>query len=133
MQPTFGLHGGMFDLGVHRPRLFQSNRLILASRQRSTRDPVAVYGDLDGRRIWTRRDGSEIRAACSLEQARDAMGIDWMTWDELREAIPPAYTDWVGCQLIVALGHEPRPWPLPDMPVPDMPAATSPGMQEERL
>jgi DNA (cytosine-5)-methyltransferase 1 len=31
--------------------------------------------------------------------AIDAMGIDWMTKDELNEAIPPAYTWWIGAQL----------------------------------
>jgi len=28
------------------------------------------------------------------------MGIDWMTWDEIREAIPPAYTEHIGAQLL---------------------------------
>jgi DNA (cytosine-5)-methyltransferase 1 len=28
------------------------------------------------------------------------MGIDWMTRDELREAIPPAYTEFIGHQLM---------------------------------
>jgi len=39
-----------------------------------------------------------------VERAREAMGIDWMTRDELREAIPPAYTEHVGRQLITQLG-----------------------------
>jgi len=28
------------------------------------------------------------------------MGIDWMTRDELSEAIPPAYTEHIGGQLM---------------------------------
>jgi DNA (cytosine-5)-methyltransferase 1 len=28
-------------------------------------------------------------------EAREAMGIDWMTHDELTQAIPPAYTKWI--------------------------------------
>lgn len=36
------------------------------------------------------------RTAETLEEAREAMGIDWMTWSELKEAIPPAYTEWIG-------------------------------------
>ena len=41
--------------------------------------------------------------AKSLEQARAAMGIDWMIWPELVEAIPPAYTLHIGKQVIGAL------------------------------
>lgn len=32
--------------------------------------------------------------------AKAAMGIDWMNRDELSQAIPPAYTEWIGAQLI---------------------------------
>jgi len=34
-----------------------------------------------------------------VAQARKAMGIGWMVRDELREAIPPAYTEYIGKQL----------------------------------
>jgi DNA (cytosine-5)-methyltransferase 1 len=35
--------------------------------------------------------------------AFEAMGIDWMNMDELSEAIPPAYTEWIGKQLMEVL------------------------------
>ena len=35
----------------------------------------------------------------------DAMGCEWMTNREGREAIPPAYTEWVGVQLMAYLGR----------------------------
>ena len=34
---------------------------------------------------------------------RIAMGIDWMTRKELSQAIPPAYTEWIGRQIIDSL------------------------------
>jgi DNA (cytosine-5)-methyltransferase 1 len=90
--------GETVGLRVHRPRLFETNWTLMVSRAPRQRDPVAVYGKQDGRRLWTRADGSELRAALWPE-ASVAMGIDWMTWDELCEAIPPAYTELIGHQL----------------------------------
>ena len=98
------LTGEMFGLGVHRPRLFECEPFLMAPAAvgRQLR-PVAVYGKNDGRELWTRADGSQLRApkgeAGTLE-AGAAMGIDWMEWDELREAIPPAYTEYLGRQML---------------------------------
>ena len=39
-----------------------------------------------------------------VERARKALGIDWMTRDELSQAIPPAYTEFIGRQLLAVLG-----------------------------
>jgi len=97
------LTGEMFGLGVHRPRLFDASFLLMApARPRRQDEPAAVYGKQDGRRLWTRVDGSELRVA-TLERGGEAMGINWMTWDELREAIPPAYTEFIGARLMEAL------------------------------
>ena len=48
--------------------------------------------------------------AASLGDGRSAMGIDWMTWPELAEAIPPAYTEHLGSQLLAGIvtAHEER-------------------------
>lgn len=99
------LHGGMFGLGVYRPRLFEIHGVSVQPppKSGSPPNPVGVYGKLDGRRIWTRADGSEQRAAKTLRQARLAMGIDWMAWDELTQAIPPAYTEHIGKQIAAHL------------------------------
>lgn len=35
-----------------------------------------------------------------VQMWRDAMGIDWMVRDELSQAIPPAYTEFIGRELI---------------------------------
>jgi DNA (cytosine-5)-methyltransferase 1 len=109
MRPTFKLHGGQFGLGVHRPRLFESNFLVLASRARACQDPVGVYGPrADGRRLFTRKDMngkvSIQRAAHSVAEACTAMGIDHeMDWNGVREAIPPAYAEHIGTYALMAL------------------------------
>lgn len=36
----------------------------------------------------------------NIKAARKAMSIDWMTGKELSQAIPPAYTEWIGKQLM---------------------------------
>jgi DNA (cytosine-5)-methyltransferase 1 len=98
------LTGEMFGLRVHRPRLFESNVLLLSPPAvRRQADPVAVYGRReDRRRLFTRKDGSELRAA-SLDEAREAMGMPWASWNGCREAIPPAYTRHIGEQLMRAV------------------------------
>lgn len=35
-----------------------------------------------------------------IAEARAAMGIDWMRMDELSQAIPPDYTEFIGAQLL---------------------------------
>jgi DNA (cytosine-5)-methyltransferase 1 len=114
MNANLTLHGGMFGLGVHRPRLFESNVLLLAPKAAQTKSPLGVYGKVDGRTTYRYRNAgnykagepgsaskSLIRAWKSVEEGQRAMGIDWTDDErELAEAIPPAYTELVGRQLI---------------------------------
>lgn len=102
MRDPIRLRGGMFGLNVDRPRLFETNFPTGALPQHiRIPNPVGVYGKSpDGRRLFTRADGSIQRAAKGLAEGQAAMGIDWMEWDDLREAIPPAYTEWIGGHLI---------------------------------
>lgn len=46
---------------------------------------------------------NRIRDTFSVYDAGIAMGIDWMVMKELSQAIPPAYTEWIGRQLIQAI------------------------------
>ena len=93
------LCGSMFNLKVRRHRLFESNMTILyplcdhASQGRV----VGVYGNSGGS---SKRDGIKFGGVADW---REAMGIDWTTRDELRDAIPPAYTEFIGEQLIGAI------------------------------
>jgi DNA (cytosine-5)-methyltransferase 1 len=61
------------------------------------------YGQLDDRTAFVQVTGG---GNCSVAAARDAMGIDWMTKGELNEAIPPAYTEWIGEALLGLLAGE---------------------------
>jgi DNA (cytosine-5)-methyltransferase 1 len=103
---TVRLTGEMFGLRCHRARLFAASFFLMAPPQPKRQPaPAAVYGKLDGRRLWTRKDGSEHRAVRTLAEGRAALGIDWMEWDELREAVPPAFTEFVGRQLLAVVGR----------------------------
>lgn len=105
------LHGGQFGLRVHRPRLFAVNFLVMSPRAAACVNPIGVYGPrADGRRLFTRKDVngkvSIQRAAHSATEACAAMGIDFdMDWDGVREAIPPAYSAWIGEYAMIALGR----------------------------
>lgn len=103
MRPVVTLHGGMFGLEVYRPRLFESNMLLLAPYAPKPLEPIAVYGDHPEDSRTRRTDGhAPIRRARTLSEGRRAMGIGWMDWRELCESIPPAYTEHLGSQLGVA-------------------------------
>lgn len=46
---------------------------------------------------------NSVRETFTVDEARAAMGIDWMVMSELSQAIPPAYTEWIGWQMMEAL------------------------------
>jgi DNA (cytosine-5)-methyltransferase 1 len=106
-QPTL-LCGSMFGLGVRRHRLFETSFPVMAARcQHGWTNEIRAYYGKKGWLVWT-PGGAQVQAKGrkpilrgSVEQAPADMGIDWMqTWDELREAIPPAYTELIGHQLL---------------------------------
>lgn len=98
------LCGTMFPgLRVLRHRSFESNVLLSAPSIHPRHPLVFTYdrrknhfGKLDQDVSFVQVTGG---GNCSVRNARLAMGIDWMTKMELNEAIPPAYTEWVGRQI----------------------------------
>lgn len=101
------LCGTMFPgLRVLRHRLFESNVPLTAPAH--GRHPLvfthdkrkAHYGQLDERTAFVQVTGG---GNCSVAAAKDAMHIDWMTKDELNEAIPPAYTAHIARQLLASI------------------------------
>jgi DNA (cytosine-5)-methyltransferase 1 len=90
------LCGSSFGLKVRRHRRFESNIALIGSicDHKTQGRPVGIYGSM---RDDIPKGG---KTADSMDEARAAMGIDWMIWKELVEAIPPAYTEFLGHQLM---------------------------------
>ena len=114
----FTLCGTMFDLRVIRHRLFETHPHIFGLTppcnhwgRVSTGEFAAVYGrGGKGPRRGRDANGNKVRDARPLTCGPDpfkAMGIDWMNWKELTQAIPPAYSEWIGRQLMLSMGLTP--------------------------
>ena len=89
------LCGSYFHLKVRRHRLFESNQNIVGTScdHKAQGKPVGIYGSM---RDEIPNGG---HTAKTMQEANEAMGIDWMIWSELVESIPPAYTQFIGVQL----------------------------------
>lgn len=85
------LCGSHFGLKVRRHRYFEVPSLSLL-----TVPPPCEHrpGDIPFDHGGTRPES----------EYRDAMGCEWMTVTESREAIPPAYTEWIGRRLLTKNG-----------------------------
>lgn len=104
------LCGTMFGLRVLRHRLFEASPEIWfppATCKHNGKASSAGRGG-GGRRLrGTLENFKFITVVGNDYIAKDggiAMGIDWMTKAELSQAIPPAYTEWLGQQMLKALG-----------------------------
>ncbi len=94
------LCGDMFGLGVKRHRLFETPFVIWnppICRQQHPDFFVSVFGD----GAKARKTGRGFPKTNVVHaDASAAMGIDWMKRDEMSQAIPPAYTAFIGEQLL---------------------------------
>jgi DNA (cytosine-5)-methyltransferase 1 len=97
--------GSSFALMVRRHRLFETNWPVSAPPCDHASQPVVhgVYGYGGGDRgRQARKGGGGIKVA--RQEAADALGIDWTTDQKvLSQAIPPAYTEHIGAQLLTYL------------------------------
>jgi DNA (cytosine-5)-methyltransferase 1 len=80
------LRGSQFGLKVNRLRIFEFINWwsMVSSRDKRVRQVSENLFTVAGHNIGT------------TSQWRDAMGIDWMNKKELAQAIPPAYTEYIG-------------------------------------
>lgn len=95
MQEPIQLCGAMFGLQTYRHRLFESNLAIVAPPH-----PVHVAKNTKMGRAPV--EGEFIQVVghfIGVAFGQKAMGIDWLGQKELPQAIPPAYTEYLGCQL----------------------------------
>lgn len=104
LQDAVVLCGTMFKgLRVIRHRLFESN-LELSIPAHGKHPLVFTHDKRKGHYGKLDQDVSFVQVTgggnCSIANARDAMGIDWMTKGEINEAIPPAYTEYLGRQVM---------------------------------
>ena len=92
------LCGAMFGLKVYRHRLFECSFPVDVPDHPQHVAPLRKTGRKPGPGDFMHVVGN----FSGVAQAKEAMGIDWMVRDELREAIPPAYTKHIG---LAALAH----------------------------
>ena len=106
---TVRLCGSSFGLMVERHRKFLSPVRIPSlpcrhEEQVAKGGPIGVYGTGGGRlegRLNVNGNGHKAgsRAECSFAMG----GLDWMVRREMNEAIPPAYTEYIGGYLLAYL------------------------------
>lgn len=99
------LCGSSFGLAVRRHRYFESNVWLsgLPCQHSSQGVPVGVYGDHADKPHRRPSGASRGVKAASVDEARDAMGMPWASWHGATQAIPPAYTEFLGRQLMAHL------------------------------
>jgi DNA (cytosine-5)-methyltransferase 1 len=97
----FQLCGSSFGLDVRRHRVFEASFPVLAPAcnhaWQTPRYPCATNRK-------NPRSTVEIGVwRIPLEVQHRAMGIDWMTLEELSQSIPPAYSEWIGRRALEAM------------------------------
>lgn len=104
MRSPVTLCGSMFGLGaqgcrLQRHRLFETSfPLTQPECAHDARPVIGVYGGHARRRAASAggRGTKDVWVGGHKTAASEAMGIDWMTLEELSEAIPPAYSEYIG-------------------------------------
>lgn len=106
MENPLMLCGSMFGLRIIRHRLFECSPAIWFPPATCShpRGAVGRQGHRGAGREWITVAGH----FSDVPLAQRIMQIDWMTQHELAQAIPPAYTRWIGEQMREALAAAAR-------------------------
>lgn len=104
IQASVLLCGSMFGLPISRHRLFESSDWITQPEHPPCKGIAKEFAACRG---WEYRDMSVTgkgRRAGTKERWKEIMGMDWnLTQHQLAEAIPPAYTQYIGGELLKVL------------------------------
>ena len=107
------LCGGMFkELRVYRHRLFESN--VNLTQPLHPKHTALVYTHDKRKNHYgqpmTEQSFVQVTGGgnASIADKKRAMGIDWMITKEINEAIPPAYTKYIGEQLMAMKQDGPK-------------------------
>ena len=105
------LCGTMFDLPIWRHRYFETSPTVWMSPHscRHIKRPITIHSGSHTRKTWEpvrvtggamKHNGVIERPRESVDVVREAMGIPWMTQQDLTQAVPPIYTEWLGGQML---------------------------------
>lgn len=96
------LCGAQFDLCTYRHRLFESSIYLFAPPHAPHDDTVPPAGQGRSPKGYFSLTSGGIRGVPQAERFA-GMGIEWMTNAELNQSIPPAFTEYIGHQLMRAV------------------------------
>lgn len=101
------LCGTMFDLPIYRHRRFETSFYWMAPAHGAHRDVIRPGRFLGERARAHRKLGGVHKAKGETRgMVEEAFGIDWMSRNEIQQAIPPAYSEHIGRYALMALGRE---------------------------
>lgn len=98
------LCGGMFGLRSYRHRHFECSFHIAQPKHPKHTVRVNRRGE-NRREHWAKGGNLTITGDIGVYCGPAAMGIDWMTGSEMSEAIPPAYSEYLGLAAIAELAR----------------------------
>lgn len=97
------LCGSMFGLRTYRHRRFENNVGLVAPEHPKH---TVLTATKQRKQRWAEGWNVSITGDVGVYVGPEAMGIDWMNGQELCEAIPPAYTRFIGEQLLAHIQNE---------------------------
>lgn len=106
MRVDLRLCGGMFGLRTYRHRWFEITGPLMLIAPTHPKHRIRT-STKKRRACWDAGMHISVTGDVGTYVGSQAMGIDWMAGDELSQAIPPAYTEYIGNLIMSAAGDAP--------------------------